>query len=175
MKKLAVYAAGMMMALSLAACSPTKVEPTKAQTENQAGEKSGENLSPDGLTPEEARALNQPAVDPKLETPDPNAEVMDSVLVYMLNDEGNGLKTEMEDAETVDADTVAALLVEKSILDEGTTVNSFDISGGEKAGPGVDASETGSGERVGTLDLSQLDPYASKALRLGLQYFENRN
>ncbi len=45
MKKLAVYAAGMMMALSLAACSPTKVEPTKAQTENQAGEKSGENLS----------------------------------------------------------------------------------------------------------------------------------
>ena len=131
MKKLAVYAAGMMMALSLAACSPTKVEPTKAQTENQAGEKSGENLSPDGLTPEEARALNQPAVDPKLETPDPNAEVMDSVLVYMLNDEGSGLKTEMEDAETVDADTVAALLVEKSILDEGTTVNSFDISGGE--------------------------------------------
>ena len=48
MKKLAVYAAGMMMALSLAACSPTKIEPTKAQTENQAGEKSGENLSPDG-------------------------------------------------------------------------------------------------------------------------------
>ena len=33
MKKLAVYAVGMMMALSLAACSPTKVEPTKAQTE----------------------------------------------------------------------------------------------------------------------------------------------
>lgn len=125
--------------MSLAACSPTKVEPTKAQTENQAGEKNGENLSPDGLTPEEARALNQPAVDPKTETPDPNAEVMESVLVYMLNDEGNGLKTEMEDAETVDADTVAALLVEKSILDEGTTVNSFDISGGEKAGPGVDS------------------------------------
>ena len=84
MKKLAVYAAGMMMALSLAACSPTKVEPTKAQTENQAGEKSGENLSPDGLTPEEARALNQPAVDPKTETPDPNAEVMESVLVYTV-------------------------------------------------------------------------------------------
>ena len=38
MKKLAVYAVGMMMALSLAACSPTKVESTKAQTENQAGE-----------------------------------------------------------------------------------------------------------------------------------------
>ena len=175
MKKLAVYAAGMMMALSLAACSPTKVEPTKAQTENQAGEKNGENLSPDGLTPEEARALNQPAVDPKTETPDPNAEVMESVLVYMLNDEGNGLKTEMEDAETVDADTVAALLVEKSILDEGTTVNSCDISGGEKAGPGVDASETGSGERVGTLDLSQLDPYASKAVlcAIGNTFCEN--
>ena len=32
MKKLAVYAAGMMMALSLAACSPTKVEPTDGES-----------------------------------------------------------------------------------------------------------------------------------------------
>lgn len=168
MKKLAVYAAGMMMALSLAACSPTKGAPdTKTQTENQGSSK-GENLSPDGLTPEEARKLNQPEVDPKTETPDPNAEVMDSVLLYVLNDEGNGLKTTMEDAETVDADTIVALLVENSILDDGTTVNSFDISGGEKAGPGVESSETGSGERVGTLDLSQLDAYASKAVLCAL-------
>lgn len=136
------------MALSLAACSPTQVEPEQKPEAAQSG--------PEGLDPAVIQQRNQEQVDPKLMPPDPDAPVMDSVILYYGKEDGSGLTREMVDVDELDAESVVAKLIEYGVLEDGTTVNSFDIEGGEKAGPGVDASEVGTGERIGTLDLSGL-------------------
>lgn len=52
---------------------------------------------------------------------------------------------------------LVGVLIDYGVLEEGTEALSMVVEGGEKAGPGVSAEDAGSGERTGTLDLSQFD------------------
>lgn len=133
MKKMALCFVGIIAALSLSACSPTKVPEETTQAPQTTETKDGR--------------LDK--------TPDPNAPVLDLVNIYTPNADATGLVANLEGIETLDAQSLVDVLIAGGVLEEGTTVNSFDIKGGEKPGPGVDASQSGSGERVGTLDLSK--------------------
>lgn len=146
MKRLIMYFAGIMMAFSLAACTPTQVTETAPQAGHQ---------NPEGITPEmvqESNAAVKNEMD--LKQGDPDAPKYDMVFVYFSNSDGTGLERENMDVEELTEQSVADCLIEKGVLDSGTTVNSFEIEGGEKAGPGVAADAAASGERIGTLDLS---------------------
>ncbi len=166
MKKLALILAGAMMALSLAACGPTAVaEESKPQAAQS---------NPDGITPEMIAQEKQNQVDPKLIT-DPNAVAYETIFIYRASEDGIGLERSMADVEVVDAQSVIAALAEAGVLEEDVTVNSWEISGGVKAGPGVDASLVTGEERIGTLDISNLDADADKltVYALGNTFCEN--
>ena len=153
MKKLVLCLAGAMMALSLAACGPTQVaeesKPKAAQ------------VNPEGVTPELIEKQNETTVDPKTLV-DPDAPVMQTIMVYSVNEDGSGLVRSMADASEVTEDTEIDALIESGDLEEGIYAETFDIEGGEKAGPGVAASETGDGERIGILNFTELDADADK-------------
>ncbi|MEG0564667.1 MAG: GerMN domain-containing protein [Hungatella sp.] len=89
----------------------------------------------------------------------PNEPVLDVVFLYFAHDDATGLVRTMEDVEVLDAQTAVDLLIQHGVLEEGTTALSFEIAGGEKAGPGVAADQAGKGERIGTLDLSQIPSF----------------
>ena len=132
MKKLIMCLAGLMTAVSLAACTPTQVTESAPQAAKQ---------NPDGITPEMVAESNAAI---KREA-DSAAPVYDVAFIYVPNSDATGLTRE---------EVLVDCLVEKGVLEADTTVNSFDIEGGEKPGPGVSADAVGSGERIGTLDLS---------------------
>lgn len=138
MKKFMICALGALAAVSLAACSPTKVESTT--------EASAER--PEMVMQETGGASDK--------VPDPNAPELDLVFVYSGNEDATGLVQDLEGVENMDAQTLVGLLIEKGILEEGTEAISFDMEGGEKAGPGVEAAETAEGERTGILNLSKI-------------------
>ncbi len=134
MKKIAMCLVGAMTVLSLAACTPTAPKETKAQPIETAETKDG-------------RAEK---------VPDPNAPELDLVSIYSGNDDATGLVVNMEGIEELDAQHIVDLLATAGVLEEGTVVNSFEVEGGEKAGPGVEVTEGAGGERIGTLDLSKV-------------------
>lgn len=140
MKKITMCLVGAMAVLSLAACTPTAPKQTPTQPIETGETKDG-------------RAEK---------TPDPNAPELDLVSIYSSNEEGTGLVVNMEGIEELDAQHIVDLLITAGVLEEGTTVNSFDVEGGEKAGPGVEVTEGAGGERIGTLDLSKVPDNAEK-------------
>lgn len=162
MKKLFMCLAGAMMVLSLAACTPTKVDSGKGETVPEEGTTlsdgtvlEGGTKLPGGVTPE---MLDYTTVDPdEARKPDPNAVSMEAIMVFYPNESGNGLESQLIDVDLMDEDVIAEYLMEKGVLPAETMVYSLDIEGGLKPGPGVPASETGSGERIGYLDLTQID------------------
>lgn len=140
MKKIALYCLGTLAALSLAACTPTEPKEAKPQTQTL-----------------EAPAETAETKDGRAEkTPDPNVPELEMVSIYTANSDTTGLDLNLEGIEKLDAQSLTDLLIGSGALEEGTIAHSFDITGGEKAGPGVDSAETGSGERIGTLHLSKL-------------------
>lgn len=161
MKKLLMGILGTMMVFSLAACTPTKVDDVgKGETVTvEETLEDGETVTttkelPGGVTPD---MIEQPTIDPSLaRMPDPNAPRMDTIMVYYPNEAGNGLTTEMIDVEMMDENIIVEWLVEYGVLPSDVEVFSLEIEGGMKPGPGVDPSETGSGERIGTLDLTEV-------------------
>ena len=163
MKKLLMGVAGTMMVLSLAACTPTKVEQVgKGETvETETVLSDGTTITttkelPGGVTPE---MLEKETVDPIAERPvDTNAELLETIMVYYPNEAGNGLTSEMVDVELMDEEVILEQLMDNGVLPYEVEINSFSVEGGMRPGPGVDPSETGSGERIGTLDLTQLTP-----------------
>ena len=160
MKKLLMGVAGTMMVLSLAACTPTKVEQVgKGETvETETVLSDGTTITttkelPGGVTPE---MLEKETVDPTAERPvDTNAELLETIMVYYPNEAGNGLTSEMVDVELMDEEVILEQLMDNGVLPYEVEINSFSVEGGMRPGPGVDPSETGSGERIGTLDLTQ--------------------
>lgn len=158
MKRWIMFFAGIMMALSLTACTPTQV----SETIPQAG---GGN--PDGITPEMVRESNA-AIE---RLPDQDAPVYEMAFIYFINSSGNQLARESVDLEALTEEALVNCLIEKGVLEEGTQATAFDIEGGEKAGPGVEAAE--SGERVGTLDLSQFPQAAAAREQLLLNAVAN--
>ena len=163
MKKLLMGVAGTMMVLSLAACTPTKVEQVgKGETvETETVLSDGTTITttkelPGGVTPE---MLEKETVDPTAERPvDTNAELLETIMVYYPNEAGNGLTSEMVDVELMDEEVILEQLMDNGVLPYEVEINSFSVEGGMRPGPGVDPSETGSVERIGTLDLTQLTP-----------------
>lgn len=141
MKKLVMYFTGAVMAISLAACTPTEVPETSPQAV--------ENVNPEGLTPE---MMQETTAAEKL--PDPDAPVLEMAFMYSVDDSGK-LVREIIDLEELTEETLIQCLIERGVLEEGTEVNTFGIDGGEKAGPGVSADAVGDGERVGSLDLTK--------------------
>lgn len=135
MKKMALFFVGMIAVLSLSACTPTPLPAETTQVPPETTETSDGKLD---------------------KTPDPNAPVLDLVNIYTPNADATGLVANLEGIESLDAQSLVKVLIAGGVLEQGTTVNSFDIKGGEKPGPGVDPSKVGGGERVGTLDLSKI-------------------
>lgn len=148
MKKLTFILAGAFMVLSLAACSPTEVA---KESKPQAAQS-----NPEGITPEQLQAEKETQIDPKL-VQDPNAVSYETLFVYYPNEAGNGLEREEVEAEDVTAELAVNALIEAGALDEAVTMTSWEVSGGVKAGPGVDPSIVSDDERIGTLELSGLD------------------
>ena len=140
MKKAAMYFAAVLMAASLGACSPTQIDEEPAAAPS----------NPAGLTPEmmETRETVE-------KTGDPNAPVYDMAFIYYPD--GSKLIRETVDVEEMNEVMLVGVLIDYGVLEEGTEALSMVVEGGEKAGPGVSAEDAGSGERTGTLDLSQFD------------------
>lgn len=138
MRKIMICLVGAMTAISLAACTPTKIEPTES------------------TRPANAEMQVQSTGGAFDKVPDPNAPNLALVFVYSGNEDATGLVQDLEDVEVLDAPSLVNLLIEKGVLEEGTEVISFDTKGAEKIGPGVEVSETEDGERTGTLNLSKV-------------------
>ena len=140
MKKIKLILMGALMALTLAACSPTEIK-SEEIPENA-------KVNPVGLTPE---MMTTEAVE---KTGDPDAVPMEMVFLYQVGEDGK-MTRETIDVETADLETIIGLLTEHEILEEGTVAEGLDIEGGMKAGPGVDPSQVTEGDRIGTLKLNQ--------------------
>jgi len=118
MKKMIMCFIGAMMILSLAACTPT--------TEK-------------GKTGEVKQTEAANGVDKK-KNPDPTAPDLDVVSIYTVSADGSKLEGTMDALEEKNAQTVAELLVQYHVLDEGTEVIEFSAEGepaSEEVGPGV--------------------------------------
>lgn len=135
MKKISICLVGAIAVVSLSACTPTSKK-----------EMTTEAYPVEVAETRDARAEK---------TPDPDAPELDLVSIYVSNDDATGLTVYLEGIEKLDAQSLVDILITGGVLEEGVAVNSFDIKGGEKTGPGVDVSEADGGERIGTLDLSK--------------------
>lgn len=125
MKKWILGAAGVLLAVSVTACTPTErpVETTAAQEQNQAPK-----VAPDG-------SALAPTVDGALEkrnvVVDDEEEAV-TVCVYSLNKEKNGLKQNMDAIESkeMDAQLLMDKMVELEVVSEDVVVNSFEYKNG---------------------------------------------
>ena len=110
MKKIALYLAGALAVLSLAACTPTTEKQVKQTPPMETAETGG-------------------ASD---KVPDPNVEPVDIVSIYSQNQEKTGLNKEMDSVEKLEAQALVDKLVEYGQLPEGTKAISFEMK--EKVG-----------------------------------------
>lgn len=163
MKKLLMGILGTVIAFSLVACTPTKVNDAgKGETITvEETLENGETITttkelPGGVTPD---MIVRETADPAAERPvDPNAVKLENIMVYYTNEAGNGLASEMVDVEMMNEEVILEQLIDFGVLPSEVEINSFEVEGGIRPGPGVDPSEAGDGgERIGTLDLTQLD------------------
>ena len=119
MKKMMLGFMGVVMSVSLAACSPTDVS---SQTDAQAG----------GQTVEASIEQTEREVVEKL--PDADAAPMAQVSIFTIKEDGTGLEQKMDaidsdEEETVDAQLLADKMAEYGILEEGTKVLNFSQDG----------------------------------------------
>lgn len=121
MKKMMLILAGTVIAVSLAACSPTDVS---TQTAAEDGE--------EGMTVEASIEETEREVVEKL--PDADAAPMAQVSVFTIKEDKTGLSQNMdavdsEDGETVDAQLLIDKMIEYGVLEEGTEVLNFSQDG----------------------------------------------
>ena len=131
MKRWLIGAMAVMVAVSLAACTPT-TEKQKKET-SAATAKSAENMIPQSTGG---------AAD---KVPDPNVMPVAVVSIYHGGD-SDSLVQDIDslDTEGLDAQLLVDKLIEYGVLTEGTQVLSFDIEGKEE-------------DSVGTLNLNQAE------------------
>lgn len=115
MKKIARYVIGALMLLSLAACTPT---PQKAS--EQAASEETPNVE------DIVQATTGGAAD---KVPDPTAEELTVVSIYVQNDNGTGLSKAMDAVNSLDAQQLVDKMIEYGALEEGTKVSKFEQSG----------------------------------------------
>ena len=130
MKRWLIGAKAVMMAVSLAACTPT-TEKQKKQT-TQAAKDTQE------IVPQSTGGASD-------KVPDPNVMPVAVVSIYHGGD-SDSLVQDMDslDTEGLDAQLLVDKLIEYGVLTQGTKVLSFDIQGKEE-------------DSVGTLDLNQAE------------------
>lgn len=133
MKKYVAILAGGLLALSLAACSPTANKPAESsgtvQT-NPAGE----------IIPESTKDYKETTAPISTEKlPDKDAVPVDIISIYVPNDDATGLVKDLDSVDELTAQSLVDKMVELGILEEGTQVLKFE----EKDG-------------VGTLDLDRI-------------------
>ena len=111
MKKTMMYIAAAFMAISLAACTPTpqKEAETAVTVENTQG--GGQQVEGKVPGPEE-----------------------DTISVYSINEDGSGLLQNMDSLEELTNQGLVDKIIEYGVLEEGTTLISFEISQDEKMG-----------------------------------------
>ena len=139
MKKLVMGFMGILMAFSLAACTPTQVTETTPQAARD----------PEGVDPEKIAESNAAIT----KGPDLVAPVYEMVFIYSLKEDGTSIQREAMDLEGLTEQILVECLIEKGVLEKDTEVISFDILGGEKSGPGMGAGTGDGEERIGILDL----------------------
>lgn len=116
MKRFLLVLTGVIMAASLAACSPTK-QSTEKRSKPPAG------------------AIQESSIDGALEKQGPvtDAEPTVTVCVYTLNEDKSGLKQNMDaiDGEELDAQLLIDKMAEYDAVEEGIKVLSFDNKEGK--------------------------------------------
>lgn len=153
MKKAVMCFIGAMMVLSLAACTPT--------TEKN---KTGEVREP------------QSEADYS-KNPDPTAPVLDVVSIYTVSEDGTKLEGTMDSVDELSAESLAELLVQYGMLEEGTTVIEYTEEGeaaSAEVGPGVGSGESTTKEYA-TLNLTQLPEDEMLRKAVVRTYLENMN
>ena len=159
MKKLALCVTGALLAVSLAACSPTQKETSPAG----------------GINVEQSTGGASDKV------PDPTAEVLEMASIYVPDENKTGLRQMMDGIAATDAEALVEKLVEYGVLPEGCEVLSFETTGeseNNSGGPGEAASVTTAESAV--LDLSVIPDGDSidnqlVAAAIGNTFTENLN
>lgn len=121
MKKLMIALTGVLMSVSLAACTPT--DTSSQNQDNQAAE---------GQTVEASIPETEREVVEKL--PDADAAPMAQVSIFTIKENRSGLKQTMdaidsEDGETIEPQLLVDKMAENGVLEEGTKVLSFSQEG----------------------------------------------
>ncbi|MDW2796999.1 GerMN domain-containing protein [Clostridium boliviensis] len=137
MKKIILFLMSAMLMVSLAACTPTQPKM--------------ETTPPDP----QVMASTGGASD---KVPDPNAEPMEIISVYSMNDDKTGLNQAMDAVDKLTAEALVSKLIEYGVLEEGTTVLKYESADG-----------------VGTLDLSAVPKSDDKLIitSIGNTFVEN--
>lgn len=139
MKKISVYLLGVAAALSLAACSPTKVDPAPSSSS------AAEEITAPGETVSAGGAEDK--------VPDPTAPDVSIVSIYSVTD--GSISESMDEVGELSAQELVAKLVEYGVLDESAEVISYEEEGsGLQTGPGVSEEDNGSNPKIGTLNIS---------------------
>lgn len=133
MKRMLMLAAGAVLVLSLAACTPT---PEKGRTgEVAVAQSEAANGNRGNIAP--TQAGNGVATD---RFSDPTAPDVDVVSVYTVSEDGTKVEGTIDAVEETTPQTLVDLLIQYGTLEEGTEVLSFEtgeISEEEEVGPGV--------------------------------------
>ena len=133
MKKFALFMTGAMLAMSMAACSPTQKE-----------------TAPAGA----AEASTGGAED---KVPDPTTEVLEIASIYVPDEERTGLIQNMDGVSVLDAESLVAKLVEYGVLPEGCQVLSYEATGeAENAADGPGEAADVSVAESAVIDLSDI-------------------
>lgn len=137
MKRIILFLMSAMLMVSLAACTPTQPKM--------------ETTPPDP----QVMASTGGASD---KVPDPNAEPMEIISVYSMNDDKTGLNQAMDAVDKLTAEALVSKLIEYGVLEEGTTVLKYESADG-----------------VGTLDLSAVPKSDDKLIitAIGNTFVEN--
>lgn len=121
MKKLMIVLTGVLMSVSLAACTPTD---TPSQNQNK---QTAEGQTVEASIPETEREVVE-------KLPDADAAPMAQVSIFTVKENRSGLKQTMdaidsEDGETIEPQLLVDKMAENEVLEEGTKVLSFSQEG----------------------------------------------
>lgn len=159
MKKAIMCFIGAMMILSLAACTPTTEK-------NKTGRVKEMEASDNDYS----------------KNPDPTAPDLEVVSIYTVSEDGSKLEGTMDSVEELSAESLADLLVQYGVLEEGTEVIDYTAEGqpaSEEVGPGVvkdsDEESNSIAKEYATLDLSQLPEDEMFRKAVARTYLENMN
>lgn len=112
MKKTILYIAAVLMAMSLAACTPT----TEKQAETAA-------------VPTSSADSGDKLVEGKVPGPE-----YDTISVYSINEDGTGLLQNMDFLEELTNQGLVDKLIEYGVLEEGTTILGLDVKEDDASG-----------------------------------------